>query len=98
MIQTEEALYQRNNNFDHKSETKFILRRIKPEMYPKALYCGVDMVCVELEDGIAPHDKAEARKHALDLFKDDKGSENVERIYELTAFAHNLDWKTYKPF
>ena len=50
---------------------------LKPEMYPKALSCGVDMVCVELEDGIAPHDKAEARKHALALFKDDKGFENL---------------------
>ena len=29
---------------------------LKPEMFPKALACGVDMVCVELEDGIAPHD------------------------------------------
>ena len=54
-------------------------------MYPKALSCGVDMVCVELEDGIAPHDKAEARKHALELFKDDKGSENVERILRVNS-------------
>ena len=54
-------------------------------MYPKALSCGVDMVCVELEDGIAPHDKAEARKHALNLFKDDKGSKNVERILRVNS-------------
>ena len=54
-------------------------------MFPKALACGVDMVCVELEDGIAPHDKAEARKHALNLFKDDKGFENVERILRINS-------------
>ena len=54
-------------------------------MFPKALACGVDMVCVELEDGIAPHDKAEARKHALSLFKDDKGFENVERILRINS-------------
>ena len=29
-------------------------------MYPKALACGADIVCVELEDGIAPKDKAAA--------------------------------------
>ena len=42
---------------------------LKPEMFPKALACGVDMVCVELEDGIAPHDKAEARKACLKSFQ-----------------------------
>ena len=58
---------------------------LKPEMFSKALACGVDMVCIELEDGIAPHDKAEARKHALSLFKDDKGFENVERILRINS-------------
>ena len=58
---------------------------LKPEMYPKALSSGVDMVCVELEDGIAPHDKAEARRHALNLFKDDKGFEHVERILRVNS-------------
>ena len=43
---------------------------LKPEMYPKALASGTDMVCIELEDGIAPKDKEEARKKALNLFKD----------------------------
>ena len=28
---------------------------LKPEMFPKALASGADMVCVELEDGISPH-------------------------------------------
>ena len=58
---------------------------LKPEMFPKALACGVDMVCVELEDGIAPHDKSEARTNALNLFKDDKGFENVERILRINS-------------
>ena len=30
---------------------------LKPEMYPKALAAGTDIVCVELEDCIAPKDK-----------------------------------------
>ena len=35
---------------------------LRPELYPKALASGADIVCVELEDGIAPHDKDEARE------------------------------------
>ena len=31
---------------------------LRPEMFPKALATGADIVCVELEDGIAPKDKA----------------------------------------
>ena len=47
---------------------------LKPEMYPKALASGADIVCVELEDGIAPKDKAEARKNALALFEQPIGN------------------------
>lgn len=42
---------------------------LKPEMFPKALASGADIVCVELEDGIAPKDKNEARRKALQLFE-----------------------------
>ena len=42
---------------------------LKPEMFPKALASGADMVCIELEDGIAPSDKAEARRRTLKLFE-----------------------------
>ena len=35
---------------------------LRPEMFPKAVACGADIVCVELEDGIAPKDKAKARE------------------------------------
>ena len=37
---------------------------LKPEMFPKALASGADMVCIELEDGIAPKDKTVARERA----------------------------------
>ena len=40
---------------------------LRPELYPKALASGADIVCVELEDGIAPHDKDEAREKTLAL-------------------------------
>ena len=40
---------------------------LRPELYPKALASGADIVCVELEDGIAPHDKDEAREKTVAL-------------------------------
>ena len=42
---------------------------LKPEMFPKAIKSGTDMVCIELEDGIAPQDKENARNLALKLFQ-----------------------------
>lgn len=56
---------------------------LRPDMYPKALRSGADIVCVELEDGIAPKDKADARSRALALFdypQDDDGVERIVRI------------------
>ena len=58
---------------------------LKPEMFPKALNCGVDMVCVELEDGIAPKDKKSARETAIELFKNDEGQGQVERILRINS-------------
>ena len=58
---------------------------LKPEMFPKALGCGTDIVCVELEDGIAPKDKAEARKHAMALFSEPQADDGVERIVRINC-------------
>lgn len=58
---------------------------LKPDMFPKALACGTDIVCVELEDGIAPKDKDEARKHALALFKKPQADDGVERIVRINC-------------
>ena len=58
---------------------------LKPEMFPKALGCGTDIVCVELEDGIAPKDKAEARKHAMALFAEPQADDGVERIVRINC-------------
>lgn len=63
---------------------------LNPEMFPKALACGADMVCVELEDGIAPKDKADARRKGLALFAGPPGGdiECIARINGLgTAFG-----------
>ena len=58
---------------------------LRPEMYPKALACGADIVCVELEDGIAPKDKAEARRNALALFAEPQEDDGVERILRINS-------------
>lgn len=58
---------------------------LKPEMYPKALASGADIVCVELEDGIAPHDKSLARERALALFEQPQADDGVERMVRINC-------------
>jgi len=60
-------------------------------MFPKALASGADIVCVELEDGVAPKDKDEARASAMALFETLPADDGVERIVRInclrTAFG-----------
>ena len=58
---------------------------LRPEMFPKALASGTDIVCVELEDGIAPKDKEAARKSALSLFEQPQADDGVERIVRINC-------------
>ncbi len=57
----------------------------RPDMFPKALASGTDIVCVELEDGIAPKDKDAARKSALALFEQAQEDDGVERIVRINC-------------
>ena len=63
---------------------------LKPDMFLKALASGTDIVCVELEDGIAPKDKAEARKHALALFEKPQANDGVERIVRINSMRERF--------
>lgn len=58
---------------------------LKPEMFPKALASGTDIVCVELEDGIAPKDKDVARRNAIALFAEPQADDGVERIVRINC-------------
>jgi len=58
---------------------------LKPEMFPKALASGTDIVCVELEDGIAPKDKEAARHNAIALFAEPQADDGVERIVRINC-------------
>jgi (S)-citramalyl-CoA lyase len=60
----------------------------KPQMYPKALVTGADIVCVDLEDAVAPGDKDDARERTVALFAqhgpgDADGPERLVRINSL---------------
>jgi len=58
---------------------------LRPDMFPKALASGTDIVCVELEDGIAPKDKEQARKSALELFEQPQADDGIERIVRINC-------------
>ncbi len=60
---------------------------LRPDMFPKALASGADIVCIELEDGIAPKDKAEARQKTLALFETPQADDGVERIVRINSMS-----------
>ena len=73
-------------------KTRFRSRRsfifapgLQPEMYRKALSSGADIVCVELEDGIAPKDKILARKCAMGLFSGTEDCDSVESVVRINC-------------
>jgi citrate lyase beta subunit len=74
------------------SESKLRPRRslifapgIKPEMFPKACKSGADIVCIDLEDAIAPDDKDAARARTLELFEDLGEIGRVEPIVRINS-------------
>ena len=58
---------------------------LRPDMFPKALASGTDIVCVELEDGIAPKDKDEARQKSIALFAEPQADDGIERIVRINC-------------
>ena len=79
------------NNHIVRSRRSFIfVPGLRPDMFPKALASGVDIVCVELEDGIAPKDKAEARQKAMALFAEPQADDGVERILRINSMRERF--------
>ncbi len=58
---------------------------MRPEMFAKALKSGADMVCVDLEDAIAPEHKDQAREYTLPLFDGDDTGDTVERMVRING-------------
>ena len=63
---------------------------LRPEMFPKALASGADIVCVELEDGIAPKDKPAARANTIKLFESPQADDGVERIVRINSLREGF--------
>ncbi len=57
----------------------------RPDMFPKALGIGADIVTVDLEDAIAPQHKDEARDKTLALFADLPETGGVECIVRINT-------------
>lgn len=60
---------------------------LRPDRFPKALAAGADIVCVDLEDAVAPPRKAEARELTLPLFAADTGFPEVERMLRINPLS-----------
>ena len=58
---------------------------LRPEVFPKALASGADIVGVDLEGGIARKDKDTARKNALALFEAPQADDGIERIVRINC-------------
>jgi (S)-citramalyl-CoA lyase len=63
---------------------------LRADMYPKALASGADIVCVELEDGIAPKDKPRARETALSLFDQAQEDDGIERMIRINSMRERF--------
>ena len=65
---------------------------LKPDMFYKALKCGADIVCVELEDGVAPKDKDSARSNAIEMFSGLSPNEfvDVEKVLRINTIRSQL--------
>ncbi len=79
-----------SNNLIQSRRSFIFTPGIKPEMFPKAIKSGTDMVCVELEDGIAPQDKDLARKLAIKLFETKQNNDGIERILRINSLREKF--------
>ena len=57
----------------------------RPELYPKAVGTGADIVCIDLEDAVAPKNKAKARSGTLALFTKPVPDDGIERVVRINC-------------
>ena len=63
---------------------------LRPEIFPKALASGADIVCLELEDGIAPKDKENARANALSILAGKQVDDGIERMVRVNCLRDSF--------
>ncbi|MGB1252894.1 MAG: HpcH/HpaI aldolase/citrate lyase family protein [Candidatus Promineifilaceae bacterium] len=56
-----------------------------PHMFPKAVRAQPDIVCVDLEDAVAPQDKATARAQTIALFTERPAETNSELMIRINS-------------
>jgi len=59
---------------------------LRPDRFEKALEAGADIVCVDLEDAVAPERKAEARSLTLPLFRQ-HGRNDIELMLRINGLS-----------
>lgn len=63
-----------------------------PAMYPKAMTAGADIMCIDLEDAVAPADKAAARQACLDWFDTRPDPGPVELLVRINGLRTPEGW------
>ena len=71
---------------DFQSRRSFIFTPgTRPELLSKAFESGADIVCLELEDGVAPDEKNEARQNVVKLLKSAPVRESCELVVRVNS-------------
>ena len=60
---------------------------LRPEMFPKAVSSGADIVCIDLEDAIHPRDKASARERTFELLASRPDAGATEIVVRINTIA-----------
>ncbi len=69
---------------------------LKKGMFSKAIKTGVDIVCLELEDGVAPSEKNNARLQALKTIEKEKSPEDVEVLIRINSIRESYGFLDVK--
>ena len=71
---------------DFQSRRSFIFTPgTRPELLSKAFESGADIVCLELEDGVAPDEKNKARQNVVKLLKSAPVRESCELVVRVNS-------------
>lgn len=81
-----------DNKFIQKRRSFIFCPGNKPDMIPKALSSGADMVCIDLEDAIIPEHKEISRAATVNAFEDISVPVGVETLIRIND-VNSLDGK-----
>ena len=63
---------------------------LEPKMFDKASLSGADIICLELEDGIATKDKKAAREMAINIISDKQNTKGIEKIIRVNSIREKF--------